>query len=38
MQALLDHVERDEQRGGDLLVGHAFLAHGLECTELVEEM
>ncbi len=37
-QPLFDDVDRDEECRGDLLLAHAFLAHGLEGAELVERM
>jgi hypothetical protein len=36
LQALLHHVDRDEERGGDLFLGLAFLRHRQERLELVE--
>ena len=37
-QPLLHHVHRDEEGGGDLLLGLAFLTQRLESAELVERM
>ena len=37
-QPLLHHVHADEEGGGDLLLGLALLAQGLEGAELVERM
>ena len=37
-QALLHDVDADEEGGGDGLLGHALVAHGLEGAELVERM
>ena len=37
-QPLLDHRDRDEERGGDLLLGLALLAQRQEGAELVERM
>ena len=38
LQALLHHVDRDEEGGGDLLLGLALLAQRQEGPELVERM
>ena len=37
-QALLDHLDRDEERCGDLLLGLALHPHILEGAELVQRM
>ena len=36
LQALLHPIDRDEESGGDLLLGLALLAQRQECPELVE--
>ncbi len=38
LQALLHHVDRDEERGGDLFLGLAFLTQRQERLELVERV
>ena len=37
-QALFDDVDAQEEGRGDGLLGHALVAHGLKCAELVERV